>query len=76
MIEDVLISLRDVGEVSLIDEDGKAKPRANRVAWSDRIVLPQQRSFFSYLSKADVDAPAYQIPPHPVEPARPTGVSG
>lgn len=47
IIEEVLVSLRDAGEVSFVSEDGKEKPRANTVAWRDRIVLPPQRSFLS-----------------------------
>jgi hypothetical protein len=47
------VALRDAGEVSFVTEDGNVKPRANTVAWSDRIVLPQQRSFFSGFSSWD-----------------------
>jgi three-Cys-motif partner protein len=46
IIEEVLVSLRNAGEVSFVGEDGRAKPRANTLAWSDRILLPPQRTFF------------------------------
>lgn len=49
IIEEVLISLRNDGEVTFVDEDGKAKPRANSVAWTDRIVPARQRSFLRSL---------------------------
>ena len=46
LLEDVLISLRGEGEISIVDEAGVTKPRAKSVAWTDRIVLSPQRSFF------------------------------
>ena len=46
LLEEVLVSLRDEREISIFDETGKKKPRANKIDWSDRIVLPPQRTFF------------------------------
>jgi hypothetical protein len=46
LLEEVLISLRNEGEISIVDEAGRNKPRTNTVAWSDRIVLSPQRSLF------------------------------
>jgi three-Cys-motif partner protein len=42
-----LVLLRNEGELSIIAEDGSGKPRTERISWSDRLVLPQQRSLFS-----------------------------
>jgi three-Cys-motif partner protein len=46
LLEEVLLSLRSEGELSIIDATGRAKPRANTIGWEDRIVLSPQRSFF------------------------------
>ncbi len=51
ILEEVLVSLRSDGEISIVDETGRTKPRANTVAWSDRIVLTPQRSFFGPFSE-------------------------
>ena len=44
-----LIRLREEGELFIFAEDGAKKPRSKSVAWSDRLVLPRQRSMFSRL---------------------------
>lgn len=44
-----LLFLRQEGELSIVADDGAQKPRARTVAWTDRLVLPQQRSIFSRL---------------------------
>jgi three-Cys-motif partner protein len=54
IIEEVLVDLRDQREIRLFDEDGKEKPRANSVAWTDRIILPAQKTLFSSIAKAKV----------------------
>ena len=46
LLEEVLLSLRAEGEISIVDETGATKPRAKTIAWTDRIVLSPQRSFF------------------------------
>jgi three-Cys-motif partner protein len=46
LLEEVLLSLRKEGELSVVDEAGRVKPRANNIEWSDRILLSPQRSFF------------------------------
>lgn len=44
-----LLFLRREGELSIVAENGTKKPRANTVAWGDRLVLPRERSLFSRL---------------------------
>ncbi len=44
-----LLFLRKEGELSIVGEDGTKKPRAMTVSWSDRLVLPRERSLFSRL---------------------------
>ncbi len=51
ILEETLIALRGEGELRIVDEEGRPKPRANRVDWSDRILLPPQRSFFGPFSQ-------------------------
>ena len=51
ILEEVLVSLRSDGEISIVDETGRTKLRAKTVAWSDRIVLTPQRSFFGPFSE-------------------------
>jgi three-Cys-motif partner protein len=51
LLEEVLLSLRQEGELSVVDEAGRIKPRANNIDWTDRIVLSPQRSFFGPFSK-------------------------
>lgn len=46
ILEDVLLLLRNEHEISIVDESGRPKPRANRVEWTDRIVVKPQRNFF------------------------------
>jgi hypothetical protein len=45
LLEEVLVDLRNEGELTIVDERGKERPRTTTVAWEDRIVLPRQRSF-------------------------------
>jgi len=51
LLEEVLLSLRSEGELSVVDATGRVKPRANTIEWTDRIVISPQRSFFGSLSK-------------------------
>ena len=51
LLEETLIALRGERELIIVDETGRAKPRANTVEWTDRIMLPAQRSFFGPLSE-------------------------
>lgn len=51
LLEEVLISLRGDRQLVIVDETGREKPRANTIEWSDRIKLPDQRSFFGPLSE-------------------------
>jgi hypothetical protein len=44
-----LLLLRDEGELLIKGEDGSLKPRAKKIDWSDRLVLPRERSLFSRL---------------------------
>lgn len=44
-----LALLRDEGEILIIGENGMQKPRAKTIGWSDRLILPGQRSLFSRL---------------------------
>lgn len=50
IFEEVLISLRDEGEIRIEDDLGKDKPRTQTVAWTDRIMLARQPSLFSRLN--------------------------
>ncbi|MGE0653401.1 MAG: three-Cys-motif partner protein TcmP [Alphaproteobacteria bacterium] len=45
-----LVLLRDEGELLIRSEDGSLKPRSKTIVWSDRLVLPRERSLFSRLS--------------------------
>jgi three-Cys-motif partner protein len=47
LLEEVLVELRAERELTIIDSTGKERPRANTIAWEDRIVVPKQRSMFS-----------------------------
>jgi hypothetical protein len=44
-----LVFLRDEGELEIMTADGSRKPRAKRVGWGDRLILPRERSLFSRL---------------------------
>ncbi len=44
-----LALLRNEGELVIKTHDGSTKPRAKTVSWSDRLVLPRERSLFSRL---------------------------
>ena len=50
LFEEVLVELRQLGELRIEDAYGKDKPRAVSVAWSDRIVLARQPSLFGPFS--------------------------
>jgi hypothetical protein len=47
LLEEVLVDLRNDGELTIVDERGKERPRTTTVAWEDRIVLSRQRTLFS-----------------------------
>ena len=49
IFQSVLLDLRDEKEIIIEDANGKEKPRAQFVAWTDRIILARQRSLFSRL---------------------------
>jgi len=51
ILEEVLLSLPAAGELLIVDETGRAKPRANTVEWTDRILLPSQPSLFGPFSE-------------------------
>ncbi len=44
-----LTFLRDEGELTIITPDGSKRPRAKKINWGDRLVLPTERSLFSRL---------------------------
>lgn len=46
IIESALIALRDANELTVWTKDGKLKPRARNIDWSDEVRLPKQRKFF------------------------------
>lgn len=46
LFEEVLVELRELGELRIEDAYGKEKPRTPRVKWSDRIVLARQPTLF------------------------------
>lgn len=46
LFEEVLVKLREMGELRIEDAYGKDKPRAQTMNWSDRIVLAQQPTLF------------------------------
>ncbi len=46
LFEEVLVDLREMGELRIEDAYGKDKPRAQTVSWSDRIVLARQPTLF------------------------------
>lgn len=49
IFEEVLLELRDEKEVRIEDGSGKEKPRTQNLAWTDRIILTRQPSFFGRL---------------------------
>lgn len=51
ILEEALISLRTAAELLIVDKTGRSKPRANTIEWTDRILLPEQRSFFGPFSQ-------------------------
>ena len=55
LLEEVLVSLRGAGELSVVDETGRIKPRANTIEWNDRILLSPQKSFFGPFSGFKLD---------------------
>ncbi len=42
-----LVRLRDEKELEIVGENGRVKPRATRLDWGDRILLPSQGLLFS-----------------------------
>jgi hypothetical protein len=46
-ISDVLIDLRNEREIEIVTKDGRSKPRAGQVQWTDVILPAHQRSFLS-----------------------------
>jgi hypothetical protein len=50
ILEEVLVGLRCDGEISIVDESGKNRPRTTTVEWTDRIVLSPQRKLFGPFS--------------------------
>lgn len=44
-----LTILRNEGELLIRNQDGSLKPRAKTISWSDRLILPRERSLFSRL---------------------------
>ena len=46
LFEEVLVELRQLGELRIEDVYGNEKPRSSRVSWSDRIVLARQPTLF------------------------------
>jgi len=44
-----LVALRDEGEIEILSPEGSLKPRSKTVGWSDRLILPRERSMFSRL---------------------------
>jgi|TARA_R110000796_G_scaffold126216_4_gene240950 three-Cys-motif partner protein len=46
LFEEVLVDLRQLGELRIEDAYGKDKPRSPKVGWSDRIVLARQPTLF------------------------------
>ena len=47
IISKVLVDLRAEKEVEIVTADGRPRPRTNTVEWTDLILPPRQRSFFS-----------------------------
>lgn len=47
IISKVLVDLRAEKEVEIVTADGRPRPRTNSVDWTDLILPPKQRSFFS-----------------------------
>ena len=45
-----LVLLRNEGELVIVAEDGAKRPRAKTVNWTDRLILPRERSLFSRLN--------------------------
>ena len=41
-----IIRLRQEGELAIVDAYGSPRPRAENLSWTDRIVLPTQRTLF------------------------------
>lgn len=50
LLQEVLLSLRNERELSVVDTSGRIKPRSNTIEWTDRIVISPQRSFFGSFS--------------------------
>ena len=54
LLQEALLSLRTEGELCLVDEAGRAKPRANSIEWTDRIVLSRQPNLFGPFAKLNL----------------------
>jgi hypothetical protein len=46
-ISDVLVDLRNEREIEIVTKDGRSKPRAGKVQWTDVILPARQRSLLS-----------------------------
>jgi three-Cys-motif partner protein len=44
-----LVLLRDEGELAIVTPDGSKKLRAKKIDWTDRLILPSERSLFTRL---------------------------
>jgi GMT-like wHTH domain len=55
ILEETLLFLRSEGELTIVDDAGRLRPRANTVEWTDRIVISPQRSFFGPFSQVIED---------------------
>lgn len=49
ILESQLLALRDEQELVILTKDGALKPRSRAVDWTDKIVLPSERSLFTRL---------------------------
>lgn len=47
ILEEALLQLRSEKEIIIADAEGKVRPRTNSIAWTDKIIKPRQKSFFS-----------------------------
>lgn len=51
ILEESLVLLRDAGEIAVVSVDGRPRPRASRIDWSDTVQLARQRTLFGPFSK-------------------------
>jgi hypothetical protein len=52
-ISDVLVDLRNEREIEIVTKDGRLKPRAAKIQWTDVILPTRQRSFLSTVWPVD-----------------------